>query len=482
MRNIRAVAFLLALLARPALAAGAAPLDVLTASGLWDAWPLVRVSPPDPWALRSAELSSALEKLGWEHPRLFRVVDEGRSAEGRPLRVLALGTGPTKVLLWSQMHGDEPTATSALLDLLNHLGRSREHPAVTRLLSKLTLYVLPMLNPDGAERTVRRNAQGLDINRDARRLQTPEGRFLKGVRDRFEPAFGYNLHNQSPLAIAGKGGAQAALAFLSVAFDEALTENEGRRTTKRLAVFLRDFLAPWASGRLARYDADYTERAFGDSMTRWGTATLLIETGGFPGPDEAGTLVRLNFVALLGSLQALSDGSLAAIDPKEYDTLPLLEREGLFDLLIRNATVANGTGLPLFVADVALFRPHSFGGTSGRARPGVADFGDLSDFRGKEEIDGRGRFLVPAPPGGEEGWTALVARLRERKLADADGDLLLVPAQLPAEVNTWTREGQALGPGFTGGLLLLAPAGEGRLRLERRIDPVPPGARAGGPR
>ena len=74
---------------------------------------------------------------------------------------------------------------------------------MTRLFSKLTIYLLPMLNPDGAERTTRRNAQGIDINRDALRLQTPEGRFLKEVRDRFEPTVGFNLHNQS--AADGRG-------------------------------------------------------------------------------------------------------------------------------------------------------------------------------------------------------------------------------------------------------------------------------------
>ena len=49
-----------------------------------------------------------------------------------------------------------------------------------------------MLNPDGAERFQRRNAQSIDINRDALRLQTPEGRTLKAVRDRFQPRIGFN--------------------------------------------------------------------------------------------------------------------------------------------------------------------------------------------------------------------------------------------------------------------------------------------------
>lgn len=448
----------------------AAPPDALTAEGLWEAWPAARVSPPDPWSLKSAELEATLASLTGVHPGLFSLALEGSSAEGRRLAVLKVGSGPVRVLVWSQMHGDEPTATCALLDVLSYLGRSGGSGAVKSLLSRLTIYLLPMLNPDGVERGTRRNAQGIDINRDALRLQTPEGRFLKVARDRFEPSVGYNLHNQAPLTVAGRNGPQVALALLSVPFDEALSENEGRRTTRRLAVFLREYLAPWASGKIARYDAGYTERAFGDSMTRWGTATLLMETGGWNGPDEAGTLVRLNFVALLGSLEALADGSLTGLDPKEYDTIPVLEREGLFDLLLREATVVSGTGLPPFLADVALNRAIPFAGTGPRSRSGVVDLGDLTTFRGKDEIDARGKLLVPAPPGGEEGWARALDRLRARRLADEAGTLFLLPEKLSVEARAWMPEGETLVPGYAGALLMLKPVGEGRLRLEARIE------------
>jgi hypothetical protein len=467
MKSPKVVLLFIAAVAVP-LRAG--PPGALTAGALWEAWPGVRVSPADPWSLRRSGLDATLASLDGEFPGLFSVALEGTSAEGRRLAVLRLGSGPTTVLLWSQMHGDEPTATCALLDVLSYLGRNRKIGAVPGLFSKLTIYLLPMLNPDGAERGTRRNAQGIDINRDALRLQTPEGRFLKDARDRFGPAIGYNLHNQSPLTIAGKGGDEVALALLSVPFDEALSENEGRRTTKRLALLLCDALSPWASGKIARYDAGYTARAFGDSMTRWGTATLLIETGGWNGPDEAGTLVRLNFVALLVSLEALADGSLAQLDPAQYDTIPVVEREGLFDLLVREATVLGGDGLPPFLADVALNRPIPFAGTGPRGRSGVVDLGDLSTFRGKEEIAGRGKILVPAPPGGDEGWKKTLQRLTESGLADGNGDLILTPPRLSAEVKRWMPERQILAPGYRGALLLLVPAGDGRLRLEARID------------
>ena len=463
-------AFLAALFARPALGAGA------DASALWKAWPhTVEVSP---FALKHAVLRAEIERLAERPPGLFRVAEEGVSSEGRPIPLLLVGEGPTTVLLWSQMHGDEPTATVALLDVLNYLGATRSSAETKNLLSKLTLAVIPMLNPDGVERTRRTNAQGIDINRDALRLQTPEGRFLKSVRDRLKPSVGYNLHNHSPNVTAGKHGRQVAISLLSVPFDDAFTVNEGRRTTMRMAVLVQQLLEPWAKDRVARYDMDYTARAFGDSMTRWGTPTLLIESGGFFGPDEANTLVRLDFVAILGTLHALADGSLAKVDFKAYDAIPLTTRDRLFDVLVRNARVIGGDGLPPYLADVGLnvasARP-GFSGSSPRGtRGGVTEVGDLTDFLGKTEIDLSGRLLVVAPPGGEDGWKKALASLAAHGLATADGFLTVSESNLSAEAKAWLGGATPLAPGYGGDFLVLVPAGAGRFRVERRISPVGP--------
>ena len=83
------------------------------------------------------------------------------------------------------------------------------------ILSTLTLHVVPMLNPDGAERFQRRNAQSIDINRDALRLQTPEGRALKALRDRLQPARRLQPA-QSELAHVGGHAAEAGVDLAAV--------------------------------------------------------------------------------------------------------------------------------------------------------------------------------------------------------------------------------------------------------------------------
>ena len=49
----------------------------------------------------------------------FTVKKVGTSIEGRDLTLISIGTGETDVFLWSQMHGDEPTASQAIFDIFN---------------------------------------------------------------------------------------------------------------------------------------------------------------------------------------------------------------------------------------------------------------------------------------------------------------------------------------------------------------------------
>lgn len=451
--------------------APASPEPAALGRALWDAWPEARVYAGDPWGLKHAELRAQLARLSRAHPGFLRTLEEGKSAEGREIPLLSIGDGPTAVLLWSQMHGDEPTATVALLDVLNHLGRSRAEPATKGILSKLTLLVIPMLNPDGAERTQRRNAQELDVNRDALALATPEGRFLKSVRDTYRPSVGYNLHNQGPLTQAGTGGKQAALSLLAVPWDEKVTEDERLRLTKRLAVRVADLVSPHAAGRVSRYDMDYTERAFGDSMTRWGTPTLLIESGGWHGEGESDRLVRLDFVAILGTLRALADDSLASVDPGRYDELPLNARERLHHLVLRGGLVAQ-PGLPTFAADVAFDRPTSFAGDRPRRREAIlVESGDLSTFAGCEEWDATGRLLVPWPTDALS-WDALVAEVSRDGVSGLREGETVTEASLGRFLKTQPGSWRArLAYGFAGAVLVYRrrSADSDSLVLERAV-------------
>ena len=301
-------------------------------------------------------------------------------------------------MLWSQMHGDEPTATAALVDVFDYLQRHKQDPVVQRILSSLTLYVVPMLNPDGAERFQRRNAQGIDVNRDALSLQTPEGRILKTLRDRFNPRVGFNLHNQSWGTSVGDPPKPASISLLSVAYDKPRSENAGRKLTKKICAVIRDALEPFASGQIGRYDDEFEVRAFGDNLTLWGTPVVLIETGPFPSSEPDAALVRLNFVGILSALDALATGNVDKADPKRYETLPMNESK-MFYVLVKGATILSGTGIPAFTADVGISANRRVRTIEGRRQiaiqSNIADLGDLRTYGALRVIDGSGLMAAP---------------------------------------------------------------------------------------
>lgn len=92
----------------------------LSSQALAEIWNRERVSWPVPPLVRHADVEARLREVQASAPDFFSLEEIGRSVEGRSINHLWFGRGPYKVLLWSQMHGDEPTATAALFDVFEH--------------------------------------------------------------------------------------------------------------------------------------------------------------------------------------------------------------------------------------------------------------------------------------------------------------------------------------------------------------------------
>lgn len=381
------------------LVSGAAP--GFSPQALWDAWPERRfVTTPAP-CLRHSELVERLRALDERHRGRLSVEEVGRSVQGRSIHLVTLGTGPRKVLLWSQMHGDEPSATPALLDLADTL-LAGDAPEARAVLDGLTLLIVPMLNPDGAERYGRRNAQGVDVNRDALDLATPEGRALKAVRDRFQPELAFNLHDQNRRTTVGDTGALATVSLLAVSGDREGTLTPGRARAKRVCSAVARALEPFVPGGIGRYDEDWNPRAFGDNVTAWGTPVVLIESGGVPPGRPLADLTRLNYVALLTALHGLVKDDLAGETPDLYEGLKRNEDDLWTDVLLQGGRVWQpGAGEP-YRADVAFDVLDDDPLVAACAEPGwpgasrVREVGDGRLLGTARRVDVAGRLLVPA--------------------------------------------------------------------------------------
>ena len=368
--------------------------DVALARQLYNAHPIFQEKALTHRRFKHGAMMPLLERISTTGK--LSVQSVGESTEKRSIQKVQAGTGPTPVLLWSQMHGDEATATMALFDIFNFLQASGDEWDEFRanLLAGLTIHMVPMLNPDGAERWQRRTALDIDMNRDALRLQSPESVILKNLQQTLKPLVGFNLHDQNPRYGVGRTGKQAVLSFLATAYDEDRSLNDVRQRSMQLIAGLNRVLQPIIPGQIARYDDEFEPRAFGDNIQKWGTTLILIESGGYRGDTEKMIIRRLNFVAILSALNSIANRSYETENVADYTAIPENGRP-LFDVLIRNVgVVRNGVRT---IMDVGINQyevntnNHDF-----RYESKIDDLGDLSTFFGLQEIDATGLDLVSA--------------------------------------------------------------------------------------
>lgn len=328
-----------------------------------------------------------------EQRKSFTSAPLGTSAEGRTISLLTIGSGNTKVLLWSQMHGDEPTATMALLDMLNFFAEDPEHALVKAVRRQLTLLLIPMLNPDGAERFQRRTAQLIDMNRDALQLVTPEARILKDVQAKFKPEFAFNLHDQDPRYTVGSTKNVTAIALLAPAVDDAKSDTPVRARAKQVAATFAEVMNLFIQGHLARYDDQFEPRAFGDNIQKWGTSTVLVESGGWPRDRDKMFLRKLNFVGLLASLYAIAGGEYREANLLSYEQLPF-NGKNLYDIILRGAQVKASPTAPAVTVDIGINIEEQLDGSGQVQLMGkIVDVGDLSTVGAFEEQDASGLEL-----------------------------------------------------------------------------------------
>ncbi|RKE52957.1 M14 family zinc carboxypeptidase [Sphingobacterium detergens] len=332
---------------------------------------------------------------GKEVSKQFTVEEIGRSVEDRSIFRLKYGQGPIKVLLWSQMHGDEPTATMALFDLFNFFNGEVDGFDTFRkeIAEKLTLYFIPMLNPDGAERYQRRTAMDVDMNRDARAVATVEGALLKAQAMLLKPDFAFNLHNQNNYYNIPGTTTPVTISLLAPAYDYARSVNAVRADAMRVIVGINKILQEFIPNAVAKYDDEHTPRGFGDNFQKWGASTILIESGAYAGDPEKLKVRKYNFIALLQAFQEIASGSYSEHDIADYNAIPFND-EQLHDVLIRNLSIEkNGKKM---LVDVGIRQNEKTVIDDYYVEGVIEDIGDLQDFYGYTDLDVEGLHFIPA--------------------------------------------------------------------------------------
>ena len=260
----------------------------------------------------------------------------GYSEQNRPIYSVAVGKGATKILIWSQMHGNESTCTKALFDVFNFLKLTSS----SYILQHCTLLIIPILNPDGAEVYTRHNANNVDLNRDAAQLSQKESKVLRKVFDAFKPDFGFNMHDQRTLFNVGQSDKPATVSFLAPAQDDKLSITPNRLRAMSVIHQMNLLLQQLIPGQIGRFDDAFNINCVGDYFQAQGVATILFEAGHFS--DDYNREETRKFIALsvLKALSVISSGAVSENDLNYYQEIP--ENNTLFfDVLLKNVLLSN---------------------------------------------------------------------------------------------------------------------------------------------
>lgn len=271
-----------------------------------------------------------------KHTAHYNTTLVGESVLGNAIEMIQLGNGKNKILMWSQMHGNESTTTKAVLDMLSCL---TNHDASGVILESCSLYIIPMLNPDGANAYTRLNSNEIDLNRDAISLSQPESRVLRKVFDQVKPDYCFNLHDQRTIFGVGDSGKSATVSFLAPAADKETSITPSRKVAMGLISEMNKVLQTLIPDQVGRFDDTFNANCVGDTFQSLGTPTILFESGHFPGDYQREKTRELVCISLLTALTSIASSFVISED--SYMEIPE-NRQNFVDLKVSNVPIKTG--------------------------------------------------------------------------------------------------------------------------------------------
>lgn len=263
----------------------------------------------------------------------------GVSVLNKPIHTIQIGTGEKRILMWSQMHGNESTTTKAIFDLVNTLIPNNH--LVNHILEACTICIIPILNPDGAEAYTRFNANEVDLNRDAQDLTQPESLVLKDVFDKFKPHYCYNLHGQRTIFSAGETDFPATVSFLAPAQDQECSITSNRKIAMEIIAVMDAMLQKFIPNQVGVYDDAFNLNCVGDTFQSSNVPTILFEAGHYPHDYAREKTREYIYIAILTSLDYIALNKIQGENYSPYFTIP--ENGKCFlDIIIRHAKMDLG--------------------------------------------------------------------------------------------------------------------------------------------
>lgn len=273
-------------------------------------------------------------------PKNFIVKNIGKSVLNKDIYSVQYGIGSKKVLIWSQMHGNESTTTKGLFDFFNYLTTNTN--LSQEIYANYTLYCIPILNPDGAEAYTRVNANEIDLNRDAFETTQPESKLLRSIFEAFEPNLCYNLHDQRTIFGTEGYNLPATVSFLAPAYNEAREYNNIRLEAIKIINKMNENLQMFLPNQVGRFDDSFNVNCIGDYFTYRGVPTILFEAGHYMNDYERDEVRKFIFCALLESFKLGYENDIVANELERYLKIPQ-NSKCFYDFLYKNVSFIDNT-------------------------------------------------------------------------------------------------------------------------------------------
>ena len=319
----------------------------------------------------------------------IEIVKEGISEKGKEIPILKIGNGSKKVLAWSQMHGNESTTTKAVMDFLQFIDQNevlqKEKKA---FLNSYTLYLIPILNPDGAEAYTRENANHVDLNRDAKNLTQEESKLLHNLFSEIKPDLCLNLHDQRTI-YGLETNKTATISFLAPSADTHRAVTKARKTAMKYILKMAKRLQNYIPGQIGRYDDSFNINCVGDSFTAAGAPTILFEAGHYQNDYQREKTREFIFYSLLELFGVTSSEANKAIDYNDYFDIPE-NKKNFRDVLLRNVYLEKEQRT---VSISIQYKEELHDGKIDFV-PVIEAIGDLSNFSGHKEVAVKGKVVL----------------------------------------------------------------------------------------
>ena len=335
--------------------------------------------------MSNEELEKTLFQIESRAKGRMTVEVPGYSTTGLPIFLVQFGEAdPDKirVLIEGQIHGNEPLGPEAAVELIKQLAASG-NPDIRMILEKLTIWIVPRLNVEGASYEVdgelvqrRQNSQpwtpeewglpsdapapwyyrsrtppGYDINRDSNPdldfelgpanahllpgtsalpgfFVTPEARMMRDIYKELQPDVFIDLHHRGTNLVSEEDISMCTLQILAQVvdlgrpdypLDPAVLDFSKQINAYVYQTLLEKGNSPFTG--IQRYPHVNLPGTTLGAFSLNGSAIMLYEVRS-AGLKSNGLLTKQIIIGLTATLKGLADGSVYDVDPADYDEIP----------------------------------------------------------------------------------------------------------------------------------------------------------------